>query len=380
MEKRAVMGKKRVYLRAYVAGNFGDDLFIRIVCERYPAIVFWTIGSQRYCHNFDDIPNLHYVKKDTLTKKILKKGINIIGILFNVPFLKYFSFDYIWNVVCCKKFDICLLVSGSYFIEWTDNLDYWDYYFNMEKEFYNEAPCVLDINFGPYKREEFLEFYLNEMKKTCFLSVRDRKTLYLLKESGAVYAPDMAFLYDKKRNVPYKHHNKYIVISVVNNMAATNKYYEKMHEIIEFAYWQGYDVVLLSMCKSEGDGKTIEILYKNCQKLEDRITIFEYGEKKTEEVVGLIASADLLIAGRYHAMIISWVCNTIAVPICYSAKMINVLQDLAEKCRYYTLDNIQEMKAEEVFDVNLYKMPDIQKIKKMAEVNFQYLDISFNGM
>lgn len=380
MKKKEGIGNKRVYLRAYIAGNFGDDLFIRIVCKRYPAIMFWTIGSQRYCHNFDDIANLHYVNKDTLLKKILKKGINIIGRLFNISFLKYFSFDYIWNVVYCKRFDMSLLVSGSYYIEWTDDCGYWDYYFNMEKEFFNSAPCVLDINFGPYKNKQYLEFYLNEMKKTCFLSVRDTNTLSLLKDSGAIYAPDIGFLYDKNQNTPYKHHNKYIVVCVVNYMAATHSYYKKMCDVIEYAYWKNYDVVLLSMCKSEGDGKTIDVLCNNCQEFGNRIIIFEYGKKKIEEVVGLIADADLLIAGRYHAMIISWVCNTIAVPICYSSKMINVLQDLAKKCRYYRLDNIQEMKTEEVFDVNLYEIPDIQKIKKMAEVNFQYLDISFNGM
>lgn len=374
------MGKKRVYLRAYVAGNFGDDLFIRIVCERYPTVQFWMVGSQKYCHSFDDVPNLHYVKNDTLIKKILRKGINIIGGLFDIPFLKYFSFDYIWNVVCCRKFDMCLLVSGSYFIEWTDDLGYWDYYFNMEKNFYSTAPCVLDINFGPYKREKYLEFYLNEMKKACFLSVRDKKTLYLLKESGAIYAPDMVFLYDKTRNIPYKHHNKYIVVSVFNNMTATDEYYKKMYEIEEYAYCKGYDVVLLSMCKSEGDEKTIEALYKNSQKLKDRISIFEYGKKKIEEVVGLIAEADLVIAGRYHTMIISWVCNTIVVPICYSIKMVNVIQDLAKKCRYYTVENIQEMTGEEVFDTKLYEIPDVQKIKKLAEVNFKYLDIRFHGL
>lgn len=374
------MSNKKVYIRAYIAGNFGDDLFIRIVCERYPAVQFWIIGSQRYCHNFDDVPNLHYVKNDTLIKKLLRKSMNMIGKLFNISFLRYFSIDYIWGAICCKKFDLCLLVSGSYFIEWTDDLGYWDYYFHMEKEFYSTAPCVLDINFGPYKREKYLEFYLNEMKKACFLSVRDRKTLYLLKESGAVYAPDMVFLYDKKRNIPYKYNNEYIVIAVVNNMVATDQYYKKMYELEEYAYGKGYNVVLLSMCSSEGDGKTIEILCKKSQKLEDRIAIFEYGKKKIEEVVGLIAGADLVIAGRYHAMVISWVCNTPVVPICYSTKMINVIQDLAKECRYYTLEKIQEMKAEEVFEVNLYAMPDIQKIKKLAEDNFKYLDTRFHGL
>ena len=49
---------KKVFIHAYAAGNLGDDLLIRILCERYPRVQFRIFADHTYKERFKDICNL----------------------------------------------------------------------------------------------------------------------------------------------------------------------------------------------------------------------------------------------------------------------------------------------------------------------------------
>lgn len=49
---------KKVFIYAYLAQNLGDDLMVRILCERYPHIKFKIYATKEYRKIFRDIPNL----------------------------------------------------------------------------------------------------------------------------------------------------------------------------------------------------------------------------------------------------------------------------------------------------------------------------------
>ena len=52
--------KKKVKLRAYAAANLGDDLFIELICKRYPDDTFFLCGSKKFRKIYKKIPNLKY--------------------------------------------------------------------------------------------------------------------------------------------------------------------------------------------------------------------------------------------------------------------------------------------------------------------------------
>ena len=63
---------KRVFVHAYFAGNFGDDLFVYILCKRYPETRFCILTDSRYQYKrtFSDINNLKiYYYDDIKVKK-----------------------------------------------------------------------------------------------------------------------------------------------------------------------------------------------------------------------------------------------------------------------------------------------------------------------
>ena len=43
---------------AYVNGNLGDDLFVKILCERYPNQKFLLCGPKKYKDYFEYLDNL----------------------------------------------------------------------------------------------------------------------------------------------------------------------------------------------------------------------------------------------------------------------------------------------------------------------------------
>ena len=49
---------KRVFIHAYAAGNLGDDLLIKILCERYPKVRFRMVVDAEYRQYYSKIKNL----------------------------------------------------------------------------------------------------------------------------------------------------------------------------------------------------------------------------------------------------------------------------------------------------------------------------------
>ena len=68
--------KDRVHITAFIAGNLGDDLFIKILCERYGNTDFVLAGPGKFKVLFKDITNLNYICDDTFGKKVTSRLLN----------------------------------------------------------------------------------------------------------------------------------------------------------------------------------------------------------------------------------------------------------------------------------------------------------------
>lgn len=54
------MKKGYIFIYAYIAGNLGDDLMVRCLCERYPKEQFVLCADGYYAGAFRDIKNLTF--------------------------------------------------------------------------------------------------------------------------------------------------------------------------------------------------------------------------------------------------------------------------------------------------------------------------------
>src|SRR5699024_11469484 len=84
-------------------------------------------------------------------------------------------------------------------------------------------------------------------------------------------------------------------------------YYKKIKDITIYYINKGYTVTLMAFCVKEGDKEAIdEILKLIPNNLLKHVNSFLYQYNITE-ALNIIASSTLIVATRFHAMILGWV-------------------------------------------------------------------------
>ncbi len=363
---------KYTLLRGYINGNLGDDLFIRIICSRYKTVNFLIIGPKRYKKSFCDISNLEYINNDNILFKCVERLTRFIGGRLNIKNLKYFSFNEYLYVMLSKIVNLNVIISGSYYIEWTKNDEYWDYFFSKELEYYKNHPVVIGINFGPYSSEKFKMNCINMLSNARFVSVRDKKTVGILKQINPYYAPDIVFLFKEFNYIKQDSNVKIISIVVSNKSVARDNYITALQELIESYNLCGFMIRIICFCDAEGDYEVAKRISSALKKESDCIVVYDgWNLNRLLEILG---QSRVIIAGRFHAMILGWLLKVPTVPICYSEKMSDVIKDIAPSMIFYNANEIDRYGIDVEDCINNYENIEIEKIKQEAEKHFKYLD------
>lgn len=304
---------KKVYLKAYTRINLGDDLFIHIICNRYPDVIFYLKEHSPFTDIFSDIRNLV-----------------IIG-----------NFDNI-------KFDAIVYIGGSIFIESSQSS------VNRVKELKNEIikdnipTYIIGANFGPYTSKEYFDTVRNELlTKIKSITFRDKYSYNLFRDlKNVYYAPDVVFTLDTNKLANTK--KKEIGISVIYHLERENikkhydEYINKLVEISKYYINREYIVKLFSFCKYEKDLVAIQDILKGLSNDEiEKVVICEY-EGNVTKTLEELSNLELLIATRFHSMILGFKLNIPTIPICYSNKTRNVLEDFNIE-NIYTFENLNSM-------------------------------------
>ena len=182
--------RSSVYVYGYFNLNIGDDLFLKILFERYPDTMFYVPIQDKdgYSELFSKYQNAVLIHPST-TYKILRKS---VGILFPSLYQKFkFKVDLISAKV--NKFDNFISIGGSIFGEKNNNQkDYRPDFYNVTEKINNRF--FLGSNFGPFKTREFLSYYENLFSKATDVCFRDKESFELFNHLQNVrMAPDIVF-------------------------------------------------------------------------------------------------------------------------------------------------------------------------------------------
>ena len=375
-----------VCIRGFIKGNLGDDLFIDILCRRYPNSKFVICAEKAYKKCFSDIPNLKYISHDSLFTKFLFRLLKMPTWCANMILSKcgakkrfaYWSCE--WLMQCLSRENV--LISGSIFMEPQEEL--WkEAYHVREMRYYKKKPYVIGCNFGPYHNEGYREFYqecFKNAKQVCF-----RETYSYKKFVGEniQWGPDIVFTYPKISIQPFSKKD-YVVISVLDLNKDLQKgqknidgYIDSIADAVKELTRQGERVIFLGFCNSQGDDKVIN---KICERWNNSelISIYNYPTISYKEALGIIANAKAIISTRYHGMILGWLFGKKVLPLVYSSKMQHVIDDIQCKipvCNVYdsNFSGVSLMKAYEYMMKNPYAL-DIDEMIKSANVHFEKLD------
>ncbi|MEC5272000.1 polysaccharide pyruvyl transferase family protein [Caldifermentibacillus hisashii] len=357
---------KKVMIYAYTKFNLGDDLFIKILIERYPNTKFLLYAPKKYRNVFRYNSNIRIIPSDLM----LVRGLNYIA-------RKLFKVDFFFRRFVSKRCDAAVHIGGSLFIQ--NNIN-WEKSWKMRKSMYiNDKPFfLLGCNFGPFTDEEFYHQHRELFKKYTDICFRDNYSYNLFSDLKNVrVASDIVFSLNK---LDIKDVEDRIVISVIKPSFRKNLngydeiYYKKIRDFTVYFIQQGYNVTLMSFCEHEGDNEALNNISKLIHEdLSEKVQLYFY-TGNIDKALYEIAKSKLVIATRFHAMILGWVFSKPVFPIVYSDKMLNVIKDVHFNARYTNFRDLDKVEPSNVHENLKNNTLDITNERKNANAQFEILD------
>lgn len=336
--------------------NLGDDLFLKIITDRYPKTMFHIQTPKKYNDSL-------YGKNITFHYNALTKMKNFVSRRTNQVI------DDV-NTSYRKKTDALVLLGGSMFIEkGMSNTQ-------LSEQLFKQFTCtdkpyfILGSNFGPYKNNYYLEEYRKVFQNANDVCFRESYSQKLFKGSTR-YAPDIVFSMDCNK-YPNKNEKKvaFSVIDLINRPELSKfkeSYKNKILSLINSFRDKGYKIILMSFCKAEGDEQAIVSILNRLDNKEDIDTYLYNGN--IDEALTVISTSEYVVGTRFHATILGFLFRKKTLPIIYSDKTQHILDDLHFSGETLDIRNLQEQEV------------DISKIEKLvhvpskeAEKHFEKLD------
>lgn len=330
--------RKKILVDVYLAFNLGDDLFLDYLAKHLPDTDFTPFHpGSNYDSFFSGYSNIQSFPYSTFDKIKARLGINKLK-------------DY---EGMAKEFDGLLFLGGGIFREESYWKEVFEYRKSISDAFINlKKPVWLTgCNFGPFQTEEFLTTYKNLFARVTRISMRDRKSASLFPNlDSLIYAPDMLWNYPLK---PYHQIEKQLGISVIapsHKEGWTHKedaYIEAHQKMMGNFLKKGFRVKLFAFCPAEKDKE----ICRSIQRDKKEVEIISYSGN-LEAFLKSWCECSHVIASRFHAIILGMKTGQKILPVVYSEKTSNLLQDLSVGPPYISLKNISNLPQGEFLSIS----------------------------
>lgn len=329
---------KKIFIHYNAKDNFGDDLFVRIMCNSFPQAKFNTLIPKEFGKGIEKIKNLRII--DLNPKAIEKSYIKAVS-----------------------KSDMCVYLSGQAFVEEAEDIEaYWDFRYMLR----NKPLYYISSSFGPYYTNSFLSIirdYIGGCKGVWF---RDKNSYSLFNGSNIHYMPDISYLTEFPEALVLP--KPYIVISLVDLSGRPDlsmlhdKYIEKMKWVAQYFRKKDYEVIVLASCKYEWDDQS-------AQALGDLGTVVTYNGN-LDYILSVIKGAECVVGSRFHSIICALAAGVNAIPVCYSDNLKSAVADFDKEHPCFDIKNLDDITEQSLESARFYKTKgsvDAQKVKIRQE-------------
>ncbi|VEF49058.1 colanic acid biosynthesis protein [Bacillus freudenreichii] len=358
--------KKRILVNAYFAKNLGDDLFLKVLFDRYPNVI-WSLltPNLEYEKIFNNYRNVKIIK--SLLVKVGPKRFNLFQKL-NDLLLNY------------NGYDAFLTIGGSIFMENSR----WKEVLVQKRELperfkkNNKKNFILGANFGPYTNKLFLDEHRNFFKLFDDICFRDSYSYNLFpNEDNVRFAPDIVFNLQKSLTIEKEKCVAVSVICLQNRKELkqySEMYYQKVIQLMERYIIKGYKIKLCSFCEREGDLEIINYLINKINtKYKNQIKVINYHDD-IDTFLDEFEKCEVVIGTRFHSVILAFIFNQGILPIIYSDKTYNVLKDLNMDQNVCHISKINELDIENVVLTSSSNKLNNKEIFIKAAQQFKKLD------
>lgn len=371
----------KVFVKLFAKKNLGDDLFLKILLERYPDHIFTIIASEDYKKIFSNYDNLEVINDSNLDLKSSFSA-KIISFLKRKLFPKFYSSGLRTKLKLKFKetfmqYDCFVSIGGSIFMQPKVHPAYIDVeYYKLVIESFTKV-FFLGCNFGPHKTDDYVDSYSQIFKKSTDVCFRDSKSKSLFSELDNVRChSDIVFDLNVPNVSRIENSIGFSIISPRNNVDR-QLYIKKYAELIEECQSRGLSVYLISFCSIQNDDKTIDSII---ELLSDRNVNRLFYDGDINSFLEVYGSIESIFCGRFHAIILSLIFKQKILPVVYSSKMTNVLSDLGYTGTYVHMNKFAERNTSQLLDEIKSNSCDVEAAIIDSKRQFSKLDLILNDL
>lgn len=353
----------RVLTSGYWNNNLGDDLFLKILSERYPKHQFYIMAGGKGFETLKVLKNVHQIHIPFYIKLL-----NCFHKQLNVNPTKLLGS---FQANLAKEFDAFCEIGGSLFILPSKGMgDMFDVR-NLIIQDKNLPYFVIGSNFGPFYHKYQIKKYAELFERMTAITFRDTYSYQLFPSlNNITYAPDVVFNLDIS---PYETDEEYTLVSIINprnrfNSQIADQYFSLMNKIVNELLDNNEKVVLMSFCDAEGDLEAANRIKNNI----NRKNISVYSHHNIEQSLEIISHAKQIIAARYHSMILAWLFHKPTFVMSYSNKINQVTNDVFPS--QPMIDIKQSIGDFSKSSIAFAEAPNLTEVRKEALHQFEELD------
>lgn len=351
IKKNRSKKRKKCLVIGYMNNNFGDDLFFKILFDRYKNVDFYMYPPshllEEYQEKFLRNKNVIFYEDEEEYLKLLEYTGN------DNKDSKDIEID-IFPLICerAKKVDFYVNIGGSIFIQndnWKD-----DDRFKLKEIMQDKPSFIIGCNFGPGD-DEYYNYYKNWFKGFSDICFRDKESYQKFKDlENTRLADDIVLVYTEKHKFHPIGYNKTIGISVLNpeNTKKLKKYsknyYNFIISTIKYYISIGFNIKIYVFCINEGD---LEAAQHVVNKLTDselkHLKVISY-KKKINKFIREWKKSKYIIGTRFHSNILAIAHGQSFLPIVYSDKTYNYLKNIDDDIEIYDIVELEKMKKDKI--------------------------------
>ena len=169
--------------------------------------------------------------------------------------------------------------------------------------------------------------------------------------------------------------NKKVVFSIISCEKKLDSKYKESYEkaviqLTKYFVKKGYKICYMSFCQKEGDEEAINEIADKCGENVEKY--FYRGNR--EEALNKLGDCQIIIGGRFHANILGLLLHKTIIPMMYSDKTKNVLEEMNFKGKILDIRKLDNFNVEDLTEEDITYKQDISYQISNANLQFKELD------